>query len=354
MTAQYYGVIEIPGWLIDEEVDAVLKEEFGFNGKGEAITEPFDTNFDCELNGVYSYSNALATYGKFDDLETILLNKKIPFDRYTSRDCEDSAERVYFRPELGEGSDFITVYLNGSEEQPYIPVDELRSLLALPCGEAMKYFMELLERYDPQVTPLEQYARSEDSPCRLPEEMRELDEHQALQLLQQSDDSKKQYLRSDAGYHYFSGEVQDISGEAHTHNQMYHFRVERRDTLYPNSYSLCSKAPSSLHWMYSDNLQLEPLTDIAKPLPDSSQRKPLYSITLVIGKEKECYAVAATDFEAACKKAIEIYIRELNASKEEHEQVPEVDLETSYEIACACGEDGNLYMIDLQPLKNRA
>lgn len=262
MSAQYYGVIDIPAWLIDEELDAAIQEEFGYKANGEEVANK-DTDFNLSDNGVSSFANYLASWGKFEAIETLLDSKKIPFDRYTSRDCEDEAERIYFRPENGEGKDYTTVALKGLDEVPCIPTDELRTLLALPISEESKSLKELIERYDPQITPLEQYAKSDEEPCRLPEEMTEIGEVEAVELLRKSGYSKVEYMRSDAGYHYLCADV-GLHKEVY---EMYNFRMERKDTLLPNRYVLCSKSQNTLDWYYSDSLILEPLLNTLEKAP---------------------------------------------------------------------------------------
>jgi hypothetical protein len=97
------ATIEFPASALkDAEVQEILKQEgliFSHKPFDPAFTieAQSDVEFD-EENGVCSLHNPEARYGEFYDLEELLIQKAIPFDRNSSMDWNRPPETRVFRP----------------------------------------------------------------------------------------------------------------------------------------------------------------------------------------------------------------------------------------------------------------
>jgi hypothetical protein len=97
------ATIEFPASALqDSEVQEILKREgliFSHQPFDPAFTieAQGDVEFD-EENGVCSLHNPEARYGEFYDLEELLVQKAIPFDRNSSMDWNRPPETRVFRP----------------------------------------------------------------------------------------------------------------------------------------------------------------------------------------------------------------------------------------------------------------
>ncbi|MFS0558817.1 hypothetical protein [Brevibacillus sp. 179-C9.3 HS] len=146
MADNFYASILIPTRYITEEVREVIKAE---------ISE-WNLNNASEEDGVTYFEDHFARNGYFKELEEMLVQTGIPFDRSSSGFGEYMSEIRYYRP--GEIDQSITVTNDGGS---YIETYELKKLLQMTADEAYLKLAELIALADPQVTPLEEIA-SED------------------------------------------------------------------------------------------------------------------------------------------------------------------------------------------------
>lgn len=330
MSNQYFGYIEIPFWLIDEEVAAQIKEDFGFEANGDGVNIHGETDFNLQ-NGVASYNDNMAIDGQFEELETLLCSKRIPFNRYSSRDCEYDAVRVYYRPERGPGNEMITVLLPGYEEEPQIPAALVEALKTVPLASLLEEIDKLLTLYDPKVTALEVYAKSVETPLRLPEEQEPMNLNLARQLLEKSGFVNVQFICEDAGFYYLKATLIGSS-------TMYDFRLDRFDVLHKHQYELCSKIMGSLDWFHSETFTVNP-----RQIEFNDVEGTLYSIGIIAGDSREQFAVIGDDLTHASTLALKQY-HDLFGE----DTVPVIDPETSYEITCAADKNGRLFYVLLK------
>lgn len=148
MSETFYGQISIPLSLIDDEVQEQLEKDFNLKHNPEC----FDAG-----DGICTFSNVYAVLGMFEELEDILYEKKIPFDRFSDSFCEFRAEQFYYRP-APDGISKETK-LTISESSPYIETDVLKVLLLLEPVQAMAKLKKLIEASAPEICPLTEYIK---------------------------------------------------------------------------------------------------------------------------------------------------------------------------------------------------
>ncbi len=163
MADYFFGRIEFPASLIDEEVKrtlegegvkfpwpvalAVLQHHEQLDGSGPEVYVE---------EGLFTLANMQATYGQFEDLENLLRQKGIPFDRQSGQAYEFYPELVIFRP--GEnGAPALSLYLPlvGSSDKPGIIAQDIKDLI--PKGiEAIQAY---LDKHFPSYPPLGDYVK---------------------------------------------------------------------------------------------------------------------------------------------------------------------------------------------------
>lgn len=151
MGERHYGEISMPKCLIDTEIANQIEDDFDICG---GIVSLFSDTQCFEQDGVITYTEEMASWGSFETLESLLKQKGVPFDRYSSSSYEYPAERVYFRPEL---KDEVTALLDYDGE-PFVPVRDLKHLLALPEDQIKDALSKIFQTFAPEVTPLTAYV----------------------------------------------------------------------------------------------------------------------------------------------------------------------------------------------------
>ena len=121
MADRYTGVIEILKSDIEQtpKLKDVVQSLF-YNRHGEL----YDDDMWDDDSPVATFKDIDARYGRFEELEELLMELKVPFDRWSDAYCGDDAEQVYYRPELNETKVF---YANGQGEF-VVTVTELSGL----------------------------------------------------------------------------------------------------------------------------------------------------------------------------------------------------------------------------------
>ena len=116
-----WAKIEFPVRMIDEEIRKHLEVEYG---------EEFDRVDTENENGIFSLEDGEAVCGEFEDLEALLIDKEIPFDRETAMDWQQPPCLRIYRPAHethGMALDF-TIPLNENGEE-MVTVSQIRELL---------------------------------------------------------------------------------------------------------------------------------------------------------------------------------------------------------------------------------
>ncbi|MCL4502390.1 MAG: hypothetical protein M1438_11150 [Deltaproteobacteria bacterium] len=153
-----YGRIEFPLSAIGDEIRNLLIEE-GVRFKEDSL-EIDGSLGDLEVEvkeGLFSMENSEARYGEFDDLETLLIEKGIPFDRVSGMDWNRPPERRIFRP---GPPDFDHYYpLDSEAYAPVVSISTIQELLGLPMPtyEIQAY----LEKHFPSYSPLADWVKQE-------------------------------------------------------------------------------------------------------------------------------------------------------------------------------------------------
>ncbi|OBZ15912.1 hypothetical protein A8L34_28100 [Bacillus sp. FJAT-27264] len=156
MAENYYGSLSMPKHLIDAEIENQIRVDFNL--------DPIDYSLSCSLysscetfeeNGVITFTDAMAQNGCFETLESLLIEKKVPYDRYSSSFYESPPSRSYFRPDATVPEIDLTLDHN---EDTYINTCDLEPLLSLSADQIVPALKELLEVHDPKVRPLSAYV----------------------------------------------------------------------------------------------------------------------------------------------------------------------------------------------------
>jgi hypothetical protein len=144
MADRYWGKLEFPAALIDAEVsEALRKEGVEMDKLDESVNHD---NYAYIEDGIFIMENFEARNGCWENLETILRLKGIPFDRESSGDCKFDPEFVVYRPGL------IFVSFLGTNA---IAVEKIRSLLANGVEAVTAY----LDEHFPPYVPLSDYVK---------------------------------------------------------------------------------------------------------------------------------------------------------------------------------------------------
>lgn len=162
--------IRFPAVLMDEEVKALLTKEHDVNFKdGHLIYEESERDIYIE-NGVFMFSGEVC-YGYFPELEKLLVEKVIPFDRVTFSDYAVTPVQRIFRPKWepagldGQGhapNHFDHTYpLDDDANDVVVSVEKIREFLNYDPPDAWKTIENLTEYLDrtfPTYPPLENFV----------------------------------------------------------------------------------------------------------------------------------------------------------------------------------------------------
>ncbi len=160
------ATIEFPFSMIDGEIRKLLEEEgVRFKpqifGTGLEIDSPaYDLDTEIE-EGIFHMHNPEARYGEFCDLEELLVQKGIPFDRTSSMDWNRPPELRVLRP--GEPPFNHYFSLDHEAYEPVVSVVKLRELLALDDAgeEAASAIRRYLDEEFPAYPPLTDWVKEE-------------------------------------------------------------------------------------------------------------------------------------------------------------------------------------------------
>ena len=155
MPDYFTGRIDFPLSLIDEKVKRTLEgEEVKFkDGK------PVESGGEPEVyveEVIFTLVNMQAAYGQFEDLENLLRQKGIPFNRQSGQAYEFYPELVIFRP-AKNGAPALSLYLPlvGSSDMPGIIAQDIKDLI--PQG--VEAVQDYLDEHVPDYAPLSEYVK---------------------------------------------------------------------------------------------------------------------------------------------------------------------------------------------------
>jgi hypothetical protein len=157
------ATIEFPASAIDEEIRKLLEEE-GVRlkpGPGLELDSPaYDLETEINEDGIFYLHNPEARYGEFYDLEEMIVQKGVPFDRTSSMDWNRPPELRVFRP--GEPAFDHYFPLDHEAYEPVVSLGKLRELLALPM--AAQEIQAYLEKDFPAYPSLTDWAKEKVAP----------------------------------------------------------------------------------------------------------------------------------------------------------------------------------------------
>jgi hypothetical protein len=156
-----FGRIEFPLSMIDDELRKLLIDEGVRFKEGSLEIEGALGDLEVEVkDGLFSMDNSEARYGEFYDLETLLIEKGIPFDRTSGMDWNRPPERRIFRPRPPDFDHFYP--LDSEAYAPVVSISTIQELLGLPMPthEIQAY----LEKHFPNYPPLADWVMKEAQP----------------------------------------------------------------------------------------------------------------------------------------------------------------------------------------------
>jgi hypothetical protein len=153
MSDRYRATIWFPASALE---DAEIKEAL----ENEGVDDPlkgYYTDHEVEVEkGIFCLNSPQACWGQFEELETLLKAKGIPFDRESGACYEYIPERVIFRPAgNGKPAQDLTFLLLGEGGEPAVKVPEIRNLLR----QGVEALQALLDREFPGYAPLSKYVK---------------------------------------------------------------------------------------------------------------------------------------------------------------------------------------------------
>ena len=162
--------IEFPASLIDDEIGKVLQNNHHHGikagGRDEGFAEP-------EIkDGIFTLEDGEAPYGEMPDLEEMLVEKGIPFDRISTMDRNRRPELRVFRPgdrlrpeDIPGALDFDDSYLlDPDSDKPVVSVEVIREFLSIDdAGEmAASKIRRFLDDCFPAYPPLTDWVKEEN------------------------------------------------------------------------------------------------------------------------------------------------------------------------------------------------
>jgi hypothetical protein len=154
------ATIEFPAGRIDEQIRKLLEEEGvrfkpQISSPGLELDSPaYDLETEIKEDGIFYLNNPEARYGEFSDLEELLVQKGIPFDRTSYMDWSRPPELRVFRP--GDANFDYCFPLDSDGYEPVVSVAKIREFLALDDAgeEGASAIRRYLEEEFPAYPPL--------------------------------------------------------------------------------------------------------------------------------------------------------------------------------------------------------
>lgn len=150
MSDRFYAEIDFPAYAVgDEDVNKEIA----------SLKSLCDCNY-AELGSnatIATVSYANAPDGEFPDLEVLLVEKGIPFNRQSSAYYEYPAERRIYRPAAGDEPEVDVTVQTTDDGCRYVETAELRSLLELSAEKCLEELRRLLDERDPRVISIQDW-----------------------------------------------------------------------------------------------------------------------------------------------------------------------------------------------------
>ena len=144
MSDRFWGEIAFPLVLMDKEIEEIIETE-----------TTGDSNID-KTDDLYFFGDPDAKYGEFEELEELLVNKGIPFDRHSEAKYEYEAETRKYRPPVGESGGCDVVINTNQDGHPVVYADDVRTYVVK--GD-LPGLLEYLDRECPEIQDLSDWIK---------------------------------------------------------------------------------------------------------------------------------------------------------------------------------------------------
>lgn len=140
-TPRSWAKIEFPANFLDADIKKKLADYYGESENGEPDIEA----------GIFSLEDGEAAYGEFEDLEALLIEKDIPFDRHSGMDWNRKPVRQVFRPPCRD----LEIDLNDDGDE-VVSVKAIREVASMGITGAVTNF---LNEHFPTYPPLADFVK---------------------------------------------------------------------------------------------------------------------------------------------------------------------------------------------------
>jgi len=163
-TPRSWARIDFPASLIDDEIRGKLGEDYEatFNEDG-TLKDWHGTDIEVEA-GIFTLEDGEARYGEFEDLETLLKMKGIPFDRETAMDWNQPPCRQIYRPARNGSAEMDEHIQLNSDGEVVVSVEAIREVLDRTDTEEgpEENLRDYLNFNFPAYPPLTDWVKEED------------------------------------------------------------------------------------------------------------------------------------------------------------------------------------------------
>jgi hypothetical protein len=150
---EYSGTIEFPARFLDDEIKDCIVEHYPADMALGDLVGLGDVEIE-ETNGIFRLHDGEARYGEFAELESLLIQKGVPFDRESGMDWNASACVRIYRP----GPPFFEhIDANPDGYEQVVSVRKLRELIndtGFTATERMMHLKSYLAERFPSYPPL--------------------------------------------------------------------------------------------------------------------------------------------------------------------------------------------------------
>ena len=142
--------LEFPTRFLDDEINKELAEYYGDSENGEPDIE----------DGIFCLEDGEAAYGEFEELETLLKKKGIPYDRETAMDWNQPPCRQIYRPARNGNAEMDERIQLNSDGEVAVSVRALREVLTADDGFSSGIEAYLDEHF-PTYLPLTDWVKED-------------------------------------------------------------------------------------------------------------------------------------------------------------------------------------------------
>jgi len=117
MADHYQATLYVPKHLLTPEIEAMIDEYIQENETEDSV-----------VDGIFILVSYEARWGEFEEIEAVLVEAEIPFDRETVADYGNPAFTLYFRPGVTKTPQYVCEVIDAMEVKDAIKTGGLRAL----------------------------------------------------------------------------------------------------------------------------------------------------------------------------------------------------------------------------------